>query len=108
MTSTKHKYEHEYILCAAIHYLTGDIHVHQPTNIRSGVVICGHRHCNCIQVRMLANIPRAAKEVQGFVTSKNRFVDRKLATKIAYRAQQIDVPVNDGGEATELFSEDLY
>jgi len=43
--------------------------------------------------------------VQGFLTSKGRFVDRKEAWKIAREADQID---EDGGHAKELFSEDLY
>ena len=45
------------------------------------------------------------KCVQGFLTSKGRFVDRKEAWKIARAAGQID---DNGGCERELFSEDLY
>lgn len=41
-------------------------------------------------------------EVQGFITTKNRFVDRKEAAEIAYSAGQIASPKD------ELYSEDLY
>lgn len=41
-------------------------------------------------------------EVQGFLTTKNRFVDRKEAAVLAYSAGQISEPKE------ELYSEDLY
>lgn len=37
----------ERILCAAVHYDDGKEYVHQPINITSGYVVCGHRHHNC-------------------------------------------------------------
>jgi len=44
----------------------------------------------------------AGKEIQGFLTNKNRFVDRKEGAQIAYRSGQIE-------ELKEtLFSEDLW
>ncbi|MBP5722187.1 MAG: hypothetical protein J6X18_01195 [Bacteroidales bacterium] len=43
--------------------------------------------------------------VQGFLTSKGRFVNRKEAYAIALEAKQIN---KDGGYNGELFSEDLY
>lgn len=43
-----------------------------------------------------------ATEVQGFITSKNRFVDRAEAAALAYSAGQIPEPKQ------ELYSEDLY
>ena len=43
--------------------------------------------------------------IQGFITNKGRFVDRKEAYKIAYAAGQID---SSNGADNELFSEDLY
>lgn len=43
--------------------------------------------------------------VQGFLTNKGRFVDRKEAWRIARSAGQID---DNGGYNSELFSEDLY
>jgi hypothetical protein len=47
---------------------------------------------------------------QGFLTSEDRFVDRKQAFRIAYVAKQIvsrPVKETDNGVA-DLFSEDLY
>lgn len=45
------------------------------------------------------------KTVQGFITSKGRFVNRKEAYKIALAAKQINETAGVNGE---LFSEDLY
>lgn len=45
------------------------------------------------------------KTIQGFITNKGRFVNRKEAFKIALDAGQIDESAGVGGE---LFSEDLY
>jgi hypothetical protein len=42
------------------------------------------------------------KTVQGFLTNKNRFVDRQEAGIIALKAKQIDT------ETQMLYSEDLY
>lgn len=42
------------------------------------------------------------KVIQGFLTSDNLFVDRKVAAQIALEAKQISDPVE------VLFSEDLY
>ena len=45
------------------------------------------------------------KTIQGFITNKGRFVNRKEAFKIALDAGQID---ETNGVNRELFSEDLY
>ena len=96
----------EYILCAAIWFDDGKQYLYQPKNIKTGLVLCGHRH-NCIftqigglvgERKMLGMYERE----QGFLTNKNRFVGREEAGKIAYEAGQIDQPI------TRLFSEDLY
>lgn len=52
-------------------------------------------------------------EVQGFITNKGRFVDRKEAWKIALEQRQIvrlvsSQSVDSAFEDTELFSENLY
>lgn len=79
----------ERILCAAVDY--------------KGQIIPGYRHDDCI--RIISNIylqPKVSQAMQGFLTSKNRFVSRKEASKIAYDAGQID-------KLTDLLlSEDLY
>ena len=43
--------------------------------------------------------------LQGFVTSRGRFVTRKQALSIAYAANQ---PIRKSGNVSELYSEDLW
>jgi hypothetical protein len=73
-------------------------------------VIAGHRHCNCIEtlsdlsnLRSVTNGPESVGEnIQGFLTSFNRFVDRKEGAEIAFNNGQINEKVKN------LYSEDLY
>lgn len=102
----------EFILCAAIHYKDGKVHTHQPVNIESGLVVCGMRHCNCFSIvaGLLGNTERkvpVGPNDQGFITSLNRYVDRKEGYHIAYGAKQIKVKSLDDPDP-ELYSEDLY
>ena len=94
----------ERILCAAIWFEDGEKNVHQPKNITTGFVVCGRRHHNCIAiVDVLGESVIGYKEhIQGFLTSEDRFVDRKEGAKIAYAAQQTKE------FESPLFSEDLY
>ena len=93
----------EYILCAAIYYNTIDSYVHQPKNIQTGYVVCGRRHHNCIMLNaVLSGRKTTENDIQGFLTSQNRFVDRKEAANIAYKAGQIKDIVDC------LISVDLY
>lgn len=96
----------EYITCAAIHYDDGEPYVHQPINIDRGFVITGHRHHNChTTMAILTNrneIKAKFEKTQGFLTNKNRFVDRYEAADIALAAQQISQ------KTKALYSEDIY
>lgn len=105
----------EYILCAAIWYKdlpmnrpeVLDHRGFRPYNVDRGVVVSGWRHGNCIYqmvaITGLRSIPaEAGEEIQGFLTSRNRFVDRKEAGEIAFANGQTDVL------KTTLYSEDLY
>lgn len=105
----------EYILCAAIWYKEIPLkrpdllepRGFRPYNIASGVVISGWRHGNCIyQVGAITGLrsvlPEVGESIQGFLTSKNRFVTREEAAEIALAAGQIEKPT------TTLFSEDIY
>ena len=98
----------EYILCAAVLFKDGKYHEHQPINIDTGIVICGHRHHNCLFTawalkKGLTSLSEARnKNVQGFLTSTNKFINRKEAGEIAFKAKQIANPTDC------LFSEDLY
>ena len=130
----------EYILCAAIWYkeftCDSDSHLRikgiQPYNIDKGIVITGWRHGNCIAVTKALTGYRTVTiaddgggdHEQGFLTSKNRFVNRQEAMKIAFEANQVNEskvyykhqePMCKGLELDEpypiynsLFSEDLY
>ena len=99
--------EREYILCAAIWFDDGIYHKHQPTPIETGYIICGYRHDDCYLTHCLLKNEDLKNTVfgdnkQGFLTSFNRFVDRKEAGLIAFMADQVHK------ETECLISEDLY
>jgi hypothetical protein len=103
----------EYILCSAIWYK--DLPLERPEalqprgfspyNVDRGIVFCGWRHTNCLY-QMVAITGKmqheVGEEIQGFLTSKNRFVDREEGGEIAFSA----------GQTKELkkflYSEDLW
>jgi hypothetical protein len=95
----------EHILCAAIHFMDGKAYNHQPENIDFGFVVCGHRHHNCFMTSYILDPDRSYikhNDEQGFITNKNRFVNREEAAKIAYYAGQTK------NLKDKLFSGDLY
>ncbi len=100
----------QYIICAAIWFKDGNKYNHQPTNIDSGLVVCGRRHHNCFLTAFELNRGKHTEDlvkfkesaIQGFLTSDNFFVDRNEAGQIAFNASQTD------GFKKYLFSEDLY
>lgn len=119
----------EYILCAANHYIfnkngkmpwwkrlfpiiksndwirTRGI---SPHNISEGIVLCGWRHaCIIAQMNALTGLKQyQTTEVQGFLTNKNKFVNRREAYNIAKAAGQLkEWTYSPSGQ---LFSEDLY
>lgn len=103
----------EYILCSAIWYK--DLPLEKPEvleprgfspyNVDRGIVFCGWRHMNCLY-QMVAITGKfqddAGEEIQGFLTSKNRFVDREEAGRIAFSVGQTKEL------KSYLFSEDLW
>ena len=105
----------ERIICAANFYQDGKKRTFRPTNIEEGLVICGHRHHNCIQLfAELVGFPYSVEaqklhntEIIGFLTSKNRFVGRNEAAKIARDAGQVNWTMVDW-EQVMLYSEDIY
>ncbi len=103
----------EMVICAAIWYQDQPTLTFLPKNISFGMVVAGYRHPHCIEVvhqlsgmRSCSFGPDATgKSVQGFLTDKNRFVDRKEAAKIAIASGQIkECQYTEG----TLYSEDLY
>jgi len=96
----------EKVLCAAIWYKEADRPVHRPKNTPTGVVLCGYRHGDIIgQVGALTGKKHheLGESVQGFLTSKNRFLNREEA-----RALFVEGGGTPEYSETELFSEDLY
>ena len=91
----------EFILCAAYNF--------------NGTIIAGYRHadCNSVFIRLLEIFEitfnrEPEREYQGFLTSRNRFVSRAEAFKIAKSARQIIHTMFDKDTEGELTSEDLY
>lgn len=106
----------EKILCSAIWFNDGTKHPHQPRNIEEGFVVCGRRHHNCYA--LVQSIGKALgydktlivkkgislerREIQGFLTDKDRFVDREEASAIALESGQINKALS------KLYSEDIW
>jgi len=95
----------ETILCAAIWLKDVERPTHRPINTPGGVVLCGYRHGHIIGqiVQLTGKKLHEFDNVQGFLTSRNRFLNREEAGKIH---------IENGGKLqyhkTDLFSEDLY
>lgn len=103
------KQEGEKIMCAAIWYKDMPDAIIQVAGVDKGVVLCGYRHGHIIHQFVALTGKRsvtseAGEYVQGFLTTTNRFVDRKEAALIAIIANQVNVTK----VGKELYSEDLY
>ncbi len=99
----------EYILCAAVHYDDGKVYEHQPRNIKTGIVIAGRRHHNCLLTGFILAKGKLKKadQVQGFLTNTDRFVNREEAFCIAKAADQLLYKCEGDGPQS-LISEDLW
>ena len=94
--------QNEKILCSALDY--------------NGIIICGHRHSDCYNIlngilskhNVEDELPERTS--QGFLTSFNRFVDRREAWIIAEKNNQIEFgkSVSDLEKKSILISENLY
>ena len=102
------KEQMETILCSAVWYKELATPVYGPVNVKAGIVFCGHQHVHCLYQMVAMTGKRQSEvgeEVQGFLTSHNRFVDRVVGAKIALLSKQIKkLRYNK----TKLFSEDLF
>lgn len=90
----------EFILCAAI-------------RLFNGTIVSGFRHKDCYEVLRdlvpdLTESEEPGREDQGFLTSKNRYVDRAEGFKIAKENKQIIHSMFDNDDEGQLTSEDLY
>ena len=73
-----------------------------------GTIVRGHRHGDClIAIRNMGKKVQNNVGSQGFITSKNRFVDRKIGRKLQEEAGVKSADKN-GYRYDILFSEDLY
>jgi hypothetical protein len=104
----------EYIVSAAVHYKDGKSHSLQPINIDTGIVVTGYRHVNCTATLLILlgneyEMELDNRSSQGFITSNNRFVDRKEGFRIAWEQGQVWHNFCDPNNPDqELTSEDLY
>jgi hypothetical protein len=93
----------ERIICSAIWYKDFPTPVYRPVNVEKGIVFCGLRHPHCLHQANAMTGKRQAEHgeyIQGFLTNKNRFVDREEAAVIALACGQI--------EKLEYSSKSLY
>lgn len=101
------------IQCSAIWFDDGKERTHNPKNIKTGIVACGLRHCNCFTILFELFADREylkaneetleRRTIQGFLTNAGTFVDRKDGYKIALAAGQCTKSNQE-----ILMSEDLY
>lgn len=115
----------ETIICSAIWINDGKVHDAQPENINIGFVVCGRRHHNCYETikaitglstnKAIGDLISSLSEDelrkhQGFLTSADRYVDRKEAWKIAKANNQIvfGLQASENSEDSILISENLY
>ena len=88
--------EKEICICAAV----------KATN---GLIFRGHRHADCFDMIVKRKmIILKAEDAQGFITSKNRFVDRKEGLRLQLEAGIKSHEKDDYINMYGLFSEDLY
>jgi len=94
--------------------------IHLPKNIKNWIVIYWPRHSHCFEIlyKIFENKININKLyiIQWFITTKNNFVNRNEAYKIAVHSWQLKNIVenkkwninSDINIEKELFSEDLY
>ena len=94
------------IICAAIKIRFVD----SKDNVQE-LIICGHRHSDCFQVKHRLDNKHTQWSEQGFINHKGEFLDRKEALAHAIECGQLSVTHRyyrkDNG-IDELYSEDLY
>ena len=98
--------EVELIMCAANWVDDGNDYFYQPYNIPTGIVFCGWRH-SCIIQQYCYNaywVSFKKNTVQGFLTTKNRFLTRPEALKLVKSNGQLTKDLIGG----ILTSEDLW
>jgi len=96
----------EWVMCAANYVDDGVDYTFKPFNIDKGRVFSGHRHPQCFEL-MRELYPHeiwGQKTIQGFLTTKNRFLTRSEALELVISTGQHDGNIIGGA----LTSEDLW
>ena len=99
------------IICAAIKLIQEEL-FGEKLSIPKELVICGHRHGDCLRLVDELN-PRwcHTKQIQGFINHKGEFLDRKEALVHARECGQLSEThryYQEDHNIDELYSEDLY
>jgi len=106
-----HDFEHDEVRASTQReplYLDTEIVICSAVLAADGRVFRCHRHHDGLRVLEAAGVAYGAHEQeQGFVTSRNRYVDRYEALRIQ-RAAGIESVAPGGYRGKQLFSEDLY
>ena len=97
----------EIVICAAIWVKDYKNKPYGPINIPSGTVFCGLRHCSIISQLAAYGIAHKNRSIQGFLTSKNRFLTREEASELVRNNNQ-EMVVDRNAIREQLYSEDLY
>lgn len=100
-------YRYSMLYNAAIWVQDGKKRPYQPTNIPSGTVFCGLRHPSILSQLAAYGIAHKNRSVQGFLTSKNRFLTREEASELVRNNNQ-EMVVDRNAIREQLYSEDLY
>lgn len=98
--------ETEWVMCAANWVDDGVDYTFKPFNIDKGRVFSGHRHPQCFEL-MSDLYPHelwGKSTVQGFLTTKNRFLTRAEALVLVKETGQLKGDIIGG----VLTSEDLW
>jgi len=96
-------------MCSAIWLKDKNIKIiYKPNNIEYGVVYCGYRHCDCIELMSLQYNRNEVIKIgleQGFLTAKKRFINRGKAMSIVIEQNQL---LDRNIYHNELYSEDVW
>lgn len=100
-TSPQGEMDHEICICAAVKL--------------DDLTVIGHRHGDAMEKAISmkewqeenGRVFRGGELIQGFITSRRRFVDRKEALRLQ-RAAGVESVAEGGYRGDILFSEDLY
>ena len=93
--------EIEYIMCAACYVDDGVEYNFKPYNIDKGLVYGGWRHSNVMETMPKESVKGC---IRGFLTTKNRFLDREQALELVKTTGQLKNKLIGG----ILTSEDLW